>query len=378
MEVLVGIPDQISAHGGVSWATRGASVPFLGTRRGRAAAGESLLMDSDASTPPIVPGTFRDHLFGLGLKKKAFFFRELATLVDAGVPISRAAGLAAGHAEPRLAVCLTQALDEGSLLSTALGRHPYYFGEFERALVAAGEAGGRLDLRLKDLAQTLESQSALLQMVLSKLWYPLIVLHVAIFVPTLPLLVLQGPAPYLAATLGTLIPLYVLAALAFVAWRLGFRPWVEWVLGKVPFLGATLRTLAAARFLDCLGQLYEAGLPVPRCVALAARSSGNSRYAAQVAPAARRVDSGVSLSQALAQTGGLSSMAVQMLQTGEESGRLPEMLARTAAWMHGEVEHTAQKVMTLLPVLIMLGVGALVGFMVIRFYAGHLQTMMQL
>jgi len=335
-------------------------------------------MDSDASPPALVPGTFRDHLFGLGLKKKAFFFRELATLVDAGVPISRAAGLAGGHADPRLGVCLTQALDQGGLLSTALGRHPYYFGEFERALVAAGEAGGSLDLRLKDLAQALESQTALLQKVLSTLWYPLIVLHMAIFVPTLPLLVMQGPTPYLAATLGTLIPLYALAGLLFVAWRLGFRPWVEWVLGRIPFLGSTLRVLAAARFLDCLGQLYEAGLPVPRCVALAARSSGNTLYAARVAPAAQKIESGLTLSQALSQTGGLSSMALQMLQTGEESGQLPEMLARTATWMHGEVEHTAQKVMTLLPVLIMLGVGALVGFMVIRFYAGHLQTLMQL
>ncbi|MGI5844844.1 MAG: type II secretion system F family protein [Candidatus Xenobium sp.] len=335
-------------------------------------------MASETSTPPPVPGTLKDHLFGLGLKKKAFFFRELATLVEAGVPLTRAAGLAGGHVEPRLEASLTQTLEQGNLLSTALGRHPCFFGEFEIALVAAGEAGGCLDLRLKDLAQALESQSALLMMLLSKLWYPLIVLHLAIFVPTLPLLVLQGPAPYLTATLGTLVPLYALAGLAFLFWRLGFRPWVEWVLGKVPVLGTTLRNLAAARFLGALGHLYESGLPISRCVALAARSSGNSRYAAQVAPAAQKVDSGMSLSQALSQTGGLPRMALQMLQTGEESGRLPEMLARTATWMHGEVENTAQKVMTLLPVLIMLAVGALVGLMVIRFYAGHLQMIMQL
>lgn len=334
-------------------------------------------MDSAAPSPAVVPASVADRLFGMGLKKKAFFFRELATLVEAGVPISRATALAAGHAAPRLVAPLTCFLDEGNLLSVAMARHPHHFGEFERALVAAGEAGGSLDLRLKDLAHALESQYALLQTVLSKLWYPLIVLHVAIFVPTLPLLVVQGPAPYLVATLGVLIPLYALACLAFAAWRLGLRPWVEWVLDKVPFLGTTLRALAAARFLDCLGQLYEAGLPAPRCLTLAARSSGNGLFAARVQPAAGWVDSGLSLSQALARTRALPNMALQMLQTGEESGRLPELLARTAAWMHGEVEHTAQKVMTLLPVLIMLGVGTLIGFMVIRFYAGHLQTLMQ-
>ncbi len=332
---------------------------------------------------PVVPGTPADLLFGLSLKRKALFYRELATLVEAGLPIVKAVRLAAQHAAPRIAEPLARVLDEGHLLSSALARYPYYFGEFERALVVAGESGGSLDLRLKDLAQTLEAQYDMLQKVLSKLWYPLVVMHVAVFVPTVPLLVLKGPAAYLTATLGTLIPLYLLAFAAFAAYRLGsqsgtLRLFLDQGLSMVPFLGRTLRLLAAARFLDCLGQLYHAGMPVSRCVSLAARSSGNSIVRARLEPAASKVDQGATLSRALGETGVLPTMALQMLETGEEAGRLPDLLARTAGFLHQEVEHTSQQVMTLLPVVLMLVVGALVGFLVVHFYAGQMQAVFRL
>lgn len=332
--------------------------------------------------PAVVPGSLGDLLFGLGLKKKALFFRELATMVDAGVSLVKGVRMAAQHSVPVVAEPMAKALEDGNLLSVVLARYPYYFGEFERALVAAGEAGGSLDLRLRDLARTLEGLYDLRQKVLSKLWYPLIVMHAALFVPTLPLLVLQGPAAYFAATLVPLGFLYALAFLAFALYRLGsqngsVRMTMDVALGMVPFLGQTLRTLASARFLDCLGQLYQAGMPVTRCITLAARSSGNSVMQARLEPAAQAVDSGKTLTRALADTRALPVMALQMLETGEEAGRLPDLLEKAAAYMHQEVEHTSNKVMTVLPVLALLFVGAIVGFFVIRFYAGYFQTIMQ-
>lgn len=323
----------------------------------------------------VVPGTPGDLLFGLGLKKKAFFFRELATMVDAGVSIVKAARMAAEHSVPKIAAALSAALEDGTTLSTALARYPYFFGDFEVAIVAAGEAGGTLDQRLKDLAGTLEAQYELRQKVISKLWYPLLVLHAVVFIPSLPLMVLQGPLVYLATTLGVLIPAYVLAFLAFAAYRLGsqqggVRATFDSLIGMVPILGGTMRTLAAARFLECLSQLYQAGMPVNRCVTLAARSSGNAVMTARLEPAAKMVDAGMTLSQALAATRTLPQMAMQMLETGEESGKTPELLAKTAQYMHQEVEHTSQRVMTVLPVVLMLIVGAVVGFFVIRFYTG--------
>lgn len=339
-------------------------------------------MERAPSIPTPVPGTPGDLLFGLGMKSRALFFREMATMVDAGLSMSRALRMAASHTVPRRAEEMARALEDGASLSAVLARYPYYFGEFERAVVAAGEAGGSLDRRLKDLAGTLESLYDLQQQVLSKLWYPLIVLHAVVFVPTLPLMVLQGPGVYLATTLGTLVPAYVLAFVAFAAYRMGSqnglaRMFIDRTLDMVPFLGATLRTLAAARFLDCLGQLYEAGMPVRQCLALAARSSGNSLMAARLAPAVEALDTGIPLTRALAGTRALPSLALQMLESGEEAGRLPELLAKTASYMHQQVEHTSQRVMTVLPVLLMLFVGAVVGFFVIRFYAGMFAQLYQ-
>jgi len=218
---------------------------------------------------------------------------------------------------------------------------------------------------------------------LSKIWYPLIVAHMALFVPTLPLLVVKGPGAYLATTLGVLLPIYALAVLAFVAYRLGsqsgaLRLGVDLFLDRVPFLGRALRLLAAARFLDCLGQLYQAGLPVTTALDLAARSSGNAMVSARLAPASGQVDRGATLTCALADTGVLPTLALQMLKTGEEAGRLPDLLEKTAAWLHQEVADASNKVMTLLPVFLMLIVGGIVGFLVVRFYAGQLQAVLNL
>ncbi len=339
---------------------------------------------ASASPPlPVVPGTPADLVLGLSLKRKALFYRELATVVEAGLPLAQGVRLAAGHAVPRIAGALAQVLDQGHLLSSALGRHPYYFGEFERALVVAGESGGSLDRRLVDLAATLEAQYAMVQDLLSKIWYPLIVAHMAVFVPSLPLLVVKGLGAWLATTLGLLVPLYALTLLAFVVYRLGshsgaVRMGVDLFLDRVPFLGKALRLLAVARFLDCLGQLYQAGLPVTRALDLAARSTGNALVSARLAPASGLVDRGATLTRALAETGILPTLALQMLQTGEEAGRLPDLMEKTAAWLHQEVGFASQKVMTLLPVLLMLVVGGIVGFLVIRFHAGQIQAVLSL
>lgn len=332
------------------------------------------------ATTQVVPGSAGDLLLGLPLKKKAFFFRELATMVDAGVGIVKATRMAGQHSVPKIAEALAKALEDGGSLSGVLGRYPYYFGDFELALVAAGEAGGTLDQRLKDLATTLEAQYELRQKVISKLWYPLLVLHALVFLPTMPLMVLHGPATYAAATLGVLVPAWLLVFLAYAAYRLGgqnsgIRAGFDRLLGLVPILGGSLRTLGAARFLECLSQLYQAGMPVNRCLVLAARSSGNAVMAERLEPAAKLVDSGLTLTQALAATRALPPLALQMLETGEESGRMPELLAKTASYMHQEVEHTSQRVMTVLPVILMLIVGSIVGFFVIRFYTGMFEQL---
>lgn len=323
-----------------------------------------------------------EQLFGLSLKKKAFFYRELATMVDAGVGLVKALRLAAQHSVPNLADAMARQVEEGNSLSSVLERYPHLFGDFEVKIVAAGEAGGTLDERLKDLATNLEGTYEMQQKVISKVWYPVVVLHMAVFVPTLPLLVAQGPAVYAATTLGVVIPAWALILGLIAGYRLsartsGFRTAVDTALGMVPFLGQTLRTLASARFLDCLGQLLAAGMPPTRAIQLAAQACGSPTVRARLLPAAERVDAGQTLTRALAGTGALPDIVVQMLQTGEEAGRLPEMLEKVAAYMHQEVEHVSQRVMTVLPILLLLLVGGIVGFIVISFYVGQIQSVMQ-
>ncbi|HXE72721.1 MAG TPA: type II secretion system F family protein [Candidatus Nitrosotenuis sp.] len=324
------------------------------------------------SLPPQPgPPSLRGLVFGLGLQKRALFFRQMASLMEAGVSLGKAVRTAGPHSLGGLTETVAREVDAGIRLSQALGRYPHLFTPYEINMVAAGETGGALDRRLGDLAASLEQNFSLQQMLLSRLLYPMLVLHAAIFIPTLPILVLQGPAPYLLSVGMVLVPAYGLVLGSWLLYRLasassGIRLAIDQFLLMVPILGRALRTLAGARFLAGLGQLYEAGLPAARAVELAASACGNSALAARLAGTAARVQEGLPLTQALAPTGLLPPMAMQMMSAGEESGSISTILQKTARYMHQEVEHTTQRVMTVLPVVLLLIVGFIVGVVALR------------
>jgi type IV pilus assembly protein PilC len=316
----------------------------------------------------------RGLFFGLGVQKRALFFRQMASMMEAGVSMSKAVRTAGPHSLGSLTDTVAAELDNGGRLSEALGRYPHLFSSYEVNMIAAGESGGQLDRRLNDLAASLEQTHLLQQMLFSRLLYPLLVLHAAIFIPTLPIIVLQGPLAYLATVAAILVPAYTLVLGSWFLYRMAastsaLRLVIDQFLLMVPILGNALRTLAGARFLQGLGQLYEAGLPAPRAVELAASACGNSVLARQLKATSAKISEGVPLTQALAPVGVLPPMAVQMMTVGEESGSLSSLLDKTARYMHTEVEHTTQRVMTVLPVLLLLGVGFVVGVVVLRTFA---------
>ena len=305
--------------------------------------------------------------------------RQLATLLQAGLPIDRALLLISdSDGEPRRQRFVTRLLDSirgGMSLSESLLQHkeslpPYYIG-----LVRAGEAGGTLDSVLLRLADVLERSQSLKESVRSAMYYPLFVLAMSVLTLTVLLTVVvpefrplfdQGAKiPAAMATVlivSDLISEYglgILAVVVFAIWLLRYqlkRPAGRmlrdrWMLAT-PLLGSIATKVEVARFARTFGTLLANGVVVLNAITIATGTIGNQVIASAIADIASRLRRGEGLAVPLMECGVIPRLAVQLVQVGEESGQLDAMLLRVADIYDEEVRRSLQKVFSLLvPVL---------------------------
>ncbi|MBI3927315.1 MAG: type II secretion system F family protein [Armatimonadetes bacterium] len=314
-----------------------------------------------------------DLLLGFPIPRKAIFYRQLATMVNAAMPLAAALEAAGCQTMPQLGSRMAGMVGEGNMLSHAMRCFPFYFSAFEVSLISTGELSGTLDRQLNSLADQMEKSHRLEREITSKLVYPLLILHAAVFIPPVVVLFTQGMQAYLTVTLSLLLPIYLLALVFFSTYRLvasgsWTRKLLDTALMHLPVLGRGVRSLAAARFLDALARLYEAGITPDQSLALATDACGNSYFADRLRSAHKIQGDCELISATLKRSHLFSVFVVSLIATGEESGQTPEMIGRTAQMLHEELTLDARKLMTLFPLLILLLVGGLVGGLVISSY----------
>ncbi|MBX3165844.1 MAG: type II secretion system F family protein [Candidatus Eremiobacteraeota bacterium] len=307
---------------------------------------------------------------GFPLKYKTVFFRQLATMITSALPLDRAISTAGTGVLPQ-ARAIGQSILAGNSFSKALAAYPYLFSEYEVAMIATGETSGTLDTQLNVLAAELEQTHQLVQSLKSKLLYPIFVAHFALFVPSLVVLVKDGVEPYLKMTLGLLIPIYLMLGFLWTGYRLGtttgtFRYLIDTTLNLVPVLGSVLRLLALTRFTRALSHLVEAGTLPYQAFQVAARACGNSWVRSRLYTSYRRVGTDGKLSQMMGLAYLFPVTVTSLVESGEETGQLGPMLAKGAELLEMEYRARVNLVMTLLPVVMLLGVGGLVGFRVYK------------
>lgn len=322
---------------------------------------------------PVLP-TPVDVLVGFPLQKKSIFFRQLATMVDAALPLSSALATAGKQVAPKLAREMADQVDAGERLSAVMARYPHFFSDYEISMVSTGEISGNLDGQLGALADGVEKSWRLQQEVSSKLVYPVLVLHAAVFIPPLYVLVTQSPAAYLKLTLGLLIPAYLVTFLVWAIYRFsgqsqGMRKFMDSALAMTPILGAPFKTLGLARFCNSMSYLAESGFNPDQAVQIAAGSCGSAYVGDRILAAQERLGKGSRLSQVLTASGVFNPLFVSMVATGEESGQLSRLLAKAGEHLDTELKTQTHRIMTVLPILLLLGVGVVVGSIVIKFYA---------
>lgn len=320
------------------------------------------------------------------------FARQLEMMLAAGAPVDRALDiLRRVHADGPLGPLAGEVLERlrgGASLAESLEARPDVFAADFTGMVRAGEAGGSLAPALARLADMLERAERLSQSVRSALAYPLLVLIltgvslvillvyvVPQFRPMfedagvdLPLAtaVVVGVSDF-AVNYGWLAALAAVAA-GFVVWSASRTPRGRLALARLrlatPLIGELTRRVETARFCRTLGALLQNGVTILNGLEIAAGTIGNPVIAQAARRSAGPLSRGEGLAAPLAASGAFPGMAVQLIEVGEESGRLPDMLEQVAEVYDRETAAAIQRMLDLLTPVVTIGLGVLIAFII--------------
>ncbi len=333
---------------------------------------------------------------GVSRARLADFFRQLATLVEAGIPVVQALEMIAREEGGTLRPIVGRIRDDvaaGQPLSTALAAHPRLFDPLVCSLVRAGEQASALDTLLLRIAEARERSEAVRRRIRRAMLYPGIVITIAVAV-CLALLGFVVPRfEAMFSGFGAELPAFTRALLG-LSEQLRGGGWVvmlallaggtvlvilagrvpalrrrrdHWLL-RLPVLGRLQAQALDARFARLLAIMIQAGMPLAEALPALARAMDNTVYRDAVEAIARALDDGRSLEIAMASTGHFSETLTQMVAVGEETGRLATMLARVATLSEDAVTQAADGLGTLVEPLLMVFLGLLVGGLVLAMY----------
>jgi type II secretory pathway component PulF len=333
--------------------------------------------------------------FGQRVKRKEItaFTREIGALLGAGISIPQALdGLGEQEENPALRVVvltIAGSVRKGAALSAALDEHPRLFSKLYVSMVRVGEEAGVLPKVLADLAELLEHEDEVRGEVLAAVSYPIFVLGFGLFTVVILLTVVL---PRLFSMLEEMLPILPLPTLILLKTS-GFLhhqwPWVvagavgvfsglRWYLRsphgalawdgvklRLPLMGSVLRAAALGRFSRTLGTLVKSGVSLLPALKIVENTIGNLVLAKLIARVSEETRGGDSLATPLRKLGIFPKTVVQMIDVGEETGKLDEMLLKVADIEERHMRARTKTLVSLLAPALILVVGALVGFMVI-------------
>jgi general secretion pathway protein F len=336
------------------------------------------------------PSFFRQRV---GVKNLLIFTQELSTLISAGLPIDRSLQILGSLTENRrlreVVQDILKRIEGGNSLAEALENHPRIFSKLYINMVKAGESGGFLETILSRLAKYLQSTKEIREYLVSVMIYPLILTLVsgisitvlvtfviprfariftdmkqAIPLPTqIMLSISQSAKDYWWVGLG-IIALVYLGLKVYT--QNEDRKW-RWDLFKLRWIavGNLIKKVEIARFSRTLGTLLQSGVPILPALNLVREISQNLAISRAITHIHDRLREGKGISKSLRETDVFPPLAVHMIEVGEETGRLDEMLAKVAETYEENVQTSVKRFVSLLEPLIILVMGLIVGFIVI-------------
>lgn len=331
--------------------------------------------------------TFFRHV---GVKELVVFSRQLAVLVSATVPIVRALRILAKQTESKsLRIIIADIADEvdgGARLSSAMHRHKQVFDDFFVYMVRSGETTGRLDEVLTYLADQKEKDYALRSRIVGAMIYPafivlvLVGMFIFMMIYVIPKLLdvvtstgaeLPLPTKLLLATSSAfqnywwlgIIGLFCVIGTFIASRRIpAVNRFFDRVKLYIPVFGKIFRMVYLARISQSLANLLAAGVPVNRSISIVADVSGNAVYREILLQTQDEIEGGQRIAAALSKYKQIPPMMSQMMDIGEETGRLDEILGKIAHFYSEEVKNLTDALASLIEpmIIILLGAGALV------------------
>lgn len=329
-------------------------------------------------------------------KNLAIFTRQLATMIDAGLPLVQSLDILAEQEENiTLKGILNRVKDDvesGMTFAAALKKHPKAFNDLYTNMVVAGEEAGTLDIILNRLATFIEKAEALRRKVKSAMMYPMIVTFVAVVVvgilmvfviptfekmfreagqqlPGLTQLVVDVSKfirGHILIFIGAII-LFILA-IRYIRKTDKGKKAIDGFLLKLPIFGILLRKVAVARFTRTLSTLMQSGVPILDGLQLVAKTSGNKVIEDAVMEARENISSGENIAEPLARSKVFPPMVTRMISVGENTGALDQMLNKIADFYEDEVDTAVAGLTSMLEPLMIVFLGGVVGTIVIAMY----------
>jgi type IV pilus assembly protein PilC len=336
---------------------------------------------------------------GGGVKPKVLttFTRQLATLVDAGLPLLR--GLRVLEKQERNVTLkrilgeLALAIEGGSTFSEALAQHPKVFNRLFVNMVKAGELGGVLEVVLKRLAEFSEKAQKIKGKVKSALFYPVAVLFVAMGILALLLLFVIPRFKEVFANMGVTMPAFttfvlwvsdtvrnhflpvmgcvavgVVILLIFIKKTKAGRYFWDRLKLKMPPIGAVISKVSISRFSRTLGTLVSSGVPILQALMIVKETAGNVIIGDAVSKVHESVKEGETITAPLEASRVFPPMVVSMVDVGEQTGALPEMLLKIADTYDEEVDNAVSAMTSLLEPIMIIFLAVIVGSIVIAMF----------
>ncbi|MDI6784534.1 MAG: type II secretion system F family protein [bacterium] len=324
------------------------------------------------------------------------FSRQLATMVSAGLPLIESLDvLGEQHTNPALrkvVVDVRKEVEAGSTFTAAIEKHPKVFSQLYISMVRAGEASGMLDSIMNQLAAYLEKAGSIARKVKSALVYPVVVSIIAIgivifilvnVIPTFESIYksfdaqLPVPTQIIVIISQTIRHFWYIWIFGFIALAYGFKRYVNTPRGRwqfdtvklnMPVFGDLFRKVAVAKFTRTLGTLVRSGVNILNALEIVAKTAGNVVVESAVNKTKNSIQQGESIAGPLAQTGVFPPMVTRMIDVGEKTGALEEMLNKIAEFYEDQVDAAVAGLTSMLEPIMIAVLGVIVGGIVIAMY----------
>ena len=320
---------------------------------------------------------------GVSIQSQALFFRQLATMMQAGMTLGQALdslGRQRGMGRlPGIARHAAEHVRAGGQLSDVFAAYPRVFSKMQLGLIKAAETGGLLETMIERIATYLERELELRQKFARVTFYPKILFIAILLFPFVPSLVLGGPSA-MTGFIWYIVHLIILVSIIYVAFKLLMaissvrRAW-DFVKLCFPVLGTVVRKLAMSRFCTALSVMYSAGIPISQAVELSSEALGNEQLRRVVVSTIPEIRNGGKLSPALRRAGGVPDLVLGMVETGESTGNLDTTLNKVGEYYDNESVTTLEKTGYLLFVLMILIAGVIVLITAMGSYTSYTQKL---